>query len=395
MFNTRFLRYDEEKILVNSLPSLEIEENSEDLSISSERLEKAYGILFDAVKKGAVMGAAIQVGREARFLNPRVFGRRGLEPDSPTVEQDTIFLTASVTKPVAATAVMMLIERGELSLDDLVSKIVPEFSGRWKEKVSVRNLLTHTSGLPDMLPENRELRIRHASLDEFLEKIYTTPLLFEPGTNLSYSSTGIVVLGEIVKRLSGKPLPEFLDKELFKPLGMSDTSLGIDWNKVDRVSQVYIQPGNPDYGGPNDDYNWNSTYWRSLSHPWGGMFSTVSDLSKLLLMFLNEGKIGGQMIISPRTVKLMTSSQTNSMPHIPDDVKVSYSWGLGWTLKSPHNSWFGDLVSPATFGHLGATGCLVWADPEERLTCALLTNGGTEVYGLLSRFSNALVTSVF
>ena len=340
------------------------------------------------------MGAAVQVGREDRFLNPRVFGKRGLEPDSPAVEQDTIFLVASVTKPVVATAVMMLIERGELSLDDLVSKIVPEFSGRCKEKVSVRGLLTHTSGLPDMLPENRELRIRHASLNEFLEKIYTTPLLFEPETNLSYSSTGIAVLGEIVKRLSGKPLPEFLDKELFKPLGMSDTSLGVDWCKVDRVSQVYIKPDNPN-GGPNDDYNWNSAYWRSLSTPWGGMFSTVSDLSKLLLIFLNEGKIGDQMIISPRTVKLMTSSQTNSMPHIPDDVKVSYSWGLGWTLKSPHNSWFGDLVSPATFGHLGATGCLAWADPEEHLTCALLTNGSTEVYRLLSMFSNSLVASVF
>ncbi|MGD0330468.1 MAG: serine hydrolase domain-containing protein [Nitrososphaeria archaeon] len=379
---------------MNSLPSLEIVENSEDLSIPSGRLEKAYEILLDAVKKGAVMGAAVQVGREARFLNPRVFGKRGLDPDSPAVEQDTIFLVASVTKPVVATAVMMLIERGELSLDDLVSKIVPEFSGRWKEKVLVRDLLTHTSGLPDMLPENRELRIRHASLNEFLEKIYTTPLLFEPETNLSYSSTGIAVLGEIVKRLSGKSLPEFLDKELFKPLGMSDTSLGIDWYKVDRVSQVYIKPDNPN-GGPNDDYNWNSAYWRSLSTPWGGMFSTVSDLSKLLLMFLNEGKIGGQMIISPRTVKLMTSNQTNSMPHIPDDVKVSYSWGLGWTLKSPHNSWFGDLVSPATFGHLGATGCLAWADPEERLTCALLTNGSTEVYRLLSMFSNSLVASVF
>jgi CubicO group peptidase (beta-lactamase class C family) len=202
------------------------------------------------------------------------------------------------------------------------------------------------------------------------------------------------VLGEIVKRLSGKPLPEFLDKELFKPLGMSDTSLGIDCNKVDRVSQVYIKPDNPN-GGPNDDYNWNSAYWRSLSTPWGGMFSTVSDLSKLLLIFLNEGKIGDQTIISPRTVKLMTSNQTNSMPHIPDDVKVSYSWGLGWTLKSTHNSWFGDLVSPATFGHLGATGCLAWADPEEHLTCALLTNGGTEVYRLLSMFSNSLVASVF
>lgn len=203
----------------------EIIEKSEDLCISSECLEKAYGILQDAVEESAIFGAAVQVGRDSRALKPRVFGRRGLESNSPLVEPDTIFLTASVTKPVTATAVMILIERGEIGLDDPISKIISEFSGRWKEKVSVRHLLTHTSGLPDMLPENRELRIRHANLDEFLKVIYTTPLLFEPETNLSYSSSGFALLGEIVKRLSGKPLPEFLDEELFKPLGMEDTSL--------------------------------------------------------------------------------------------------------------------------------------------------------------------------
>jgi CubicO group peptidase (beta-lactamase class C family) len=341
------------------------------------------------------MGAAVQIGRDSRVLKPKVLGKRGPKPDSPLVEPDTIFLTASVTKPIVATAVMMLIERGQTHLDDPVSKIVPEFSGRWKEMVTIRYLLTHTSGLPDMLPENRVLRIKHASLDEFLEKIYVTPLLFEPGTNVSYSSSGIALLGEVVERLSAKPLPEFLEKELFKILNMNDASLGIDWNKVDRVSQVYIKDGNPDTGGPEDDWNWNSTYWRNLGTPWGGMFSTVSDMSKLLLMFLNEGKIGDKKVVSPRTVKLMISNQTTLMPHVPEDVKASNPWGLGWALKRSHNSWLGDQVSTATFGHLGATGCLVWADPEKLLTCVLLTNGGPEVYSILRMFSNALVASLF
>ncbi|MEM3018870.1 MAG: serine hydrolase domain-containing protein [Candidatus Bathyarchaeia archaeon] len=368
----------------------------ESLGFSSKNLGEAYEILGKAVKEGRIMGASIQVARRHGSLEPVAFGKRRLEPDAPPVEGDTIFLTASVTKPVTATAVMKLIEGGKLCLDDHVASIIPEFTGRWKEGVLIRHLLTHTSGLPDMLPENIELRRRHADLDEFLERIYKVPLLFEPGTNISYQSCGIALLGEIVKRLTGIPLAEFMRREIFVPLGMEDSSLGVDWRKASRVSQVNIPKESFEYGSLSDDWNWNSPYWWGFGAPWGGMFSTASDLTRFLMMFLNEGRLGSSRVLSPRTVRIMTSNQTILMPLIKEDVKRSNPWGLGWRLKAYGSlDWgFGDLVSSRTFGHIGATGTMIWADPETNLACTVLTNQPDIDRRILSRFSNALVASV-
>ncbi|MBS7609472.1 beta-lactamase family protein [Candidatus Bathyarchaeota archaeon] len=368
----------------------------ESLGFSSKNLGKAYEILGQAVKEGRIMGASIQVARSHGFLEPITFGRRGLEPDAPLVESNTIFLTASVTKPITATAVMKLIEDGKLCLRDHVTAIIPEFIGKWKEEVLVRHLLTHTSGLPDMLPENAELRRRHADLDEFLQRIYRVPLLFEPGTNISYQSCGFALLGEIVKRLTGIPLAEFMRQEIFKLLGMEDSSLGVDWRKVSQVSQVNIPKGSFEYGSLSDDWNWNSPYWWGFAAPWGGMFSTASDLTRFLMMFLNEGRLGSSRVLSPRTVRIMTSNQTILMPLIKDDVKRSNPWGLGWRLKAYCSlDWgFGDLASSRTFGHTGATGTMIWADPETNLACTVLTNQPDIDRCILSRFSNALVASV-
>jgi CubicO group peptidase (beta-lactamase class C family) len=368
----------------------------ESLGLSSKSLEEAYGILEKAVKEGAIMGACVQIARSHGALEPMAFGRRRLEPEGPPVESNTIFLVASVTKPITATATMILIERGKLCLDDPVAAIIPEFRGRWKERVLIRHLLTHTSGLPDMLPENRELRARHADLDEFLRRIYRVPLLFEPGTNISYQSCGFALLGEVVKRVAGISLAEFMQRELFKPLGMDDSSLGVDWNKASRISQVNIPQGSFEYGSLSDDWNWNSPYWWSFGAPWGGLFSTVSDLTRFLMMFLNGGRLGGSRVLSPRTVRIMTSNQTDLMPSIKEEVRRNNPWGLGWRLKAYGSlDWgFGDLVSPSTFGHIGATGTMVWADPETNLACTIFTNQPDVDRRIMSRFSNAIVASV-
>ena len=128
------------------------------------------------------MGCTLRISRDGEPLEPQAFGRKTIQGDSP-VRPDTMFLVASVTKPVTSTAAMMLVERGHIRLDDPVCSIVPEFGdGGPRDKILVRHLLSHTSGLPDQLPENRELRSRHATLDDFLKKIYRTPILFEPGT---------------------------------------------------------------------------------------------------------------------------------------------------------------------------------------------------------------------
>ena len=251
----------------------------EKIGLSSKGLERAYGLLEEAVAEGALMGAAVQVAKKGIALEPRCFGRRELDPQGAPVEPDTIFLVASVTKPVTATAAMLLVENGKLCLDDPVSSIVPEFGVKGKNAVRIRHLLTHTSGLPDQLAENEQLRARHAPLEEFIERTCEVELLFPPGTDVSYQSCGSAMLSEIVKRIEGIPLRELMGQALFKPLGMADTSLGAQQDKTQRISQVKIPEGSFQYGSREADWNWNSSYWWNFGAPWGGMFTTVKDMT--------------------------------------------------------------------------------------------------------------------
>lgn len=336
----------------------------EEIGLSSERLEGVYRSLESWIEEGTVPGAAISIARGGRFLEPRGFGRMGPEPDAAPLPPDAIFLVASVTKPVTATATMLLVERGKLRLDQPVMSVVPEFRTRHKDKITVRHLLTHTSGLPDMLPENEQLREQHAELDVFIRHIYDCELAFEPGTNVQYQSCGIAMLGEIVERIEGMPLREFMRREIFEPLGMQDTALGARSEMTPRIARVNI----PDFQhGTN--WHWNTEYWWTFGAPWGGMFSTVRDITIFCQMFLNGGTYGGRQILSPATVRAMTTNQLLAMPKLSSDAKARHAWGLGWSL-GPGN---GELSSPKVFGHGGATGTVVWADPEWDLICALFT----------------------
>ena len=345
----------------------------DEIGLSSIRLEKAYGLLTNAAESGKVMGGAVRISLKGEALETMTFGRRRLGDDAILVEPDTIFLTASVTKPVTSTAAMLLVERGDIRLDEPVSAIVPGFAGGARDKILVRHLLTHTSGLPDQLPENRELRSQHADLDEFIRRTYKTPTLFEAGTNISYQSAGMTMLMDIVQRVTGTKLAEFARREIFEPLGMDDTSYGVNQSKIERVSQVNVPRGSFQYGEAEaSDWNWNSSYWWNLGSPWGGLQSTPKDLVKFLNMFLNHGRGSDRQILSPATTRAMTSNQTRSFIDVPHEVRRNNPWGLGWEMKAPFNSRFGDLCSSRTFGHAGATGTLVWADPESSLACGSL-----------------------
>ncbi len=228
---------------------IELTDDPTDLGIATEAVDRATGLLDESVARGDLMGAALQVSRNGHVLVPKCFGRRTLAEDGPSVEPDTVFLVASVTKPIVAAAAMMLVERGRISLDEPVAELVPEFGQEGKGAVRVRHLLTHTSGLPDMLPENLDLRAEYAPLDTFVEHICRVGLLFEPGSRISYQSCGIAMLGEIVKRVEGVPIRTFLEREMFEPLGLSDTSLGMQAERRDRMSQVKIPGGAFEYGG--------------------------------------------------------------------------------------------------------------------------------------------------
>ena len=172
---------------------------------------------------------------------PSGHNQAGLRDDI-AISKDSIFLVASLTKPATCTAVVQLVEKGLLSLDTPVHSLLPQFVGGGREKVTVLHLLTHTSGLPDGIPENQEYRRRHATLVEFADRMCELDLLFEPGTAISYQSAGINLLGSIVHLVSGQPLPVYLRENVFRPLGMIDTTLGV---ASDRAKDREVAPPLP------------------------------------------------------------------------------------------------------------------------------------------------------
>lgn len=342
--------------------------------LHGKRLGRAYRVLEEAAQSKKIPGAAILVARHGVPMEPRCFGRMRPETDSLPIQPDTIFLVASVTKPVTVAAAMLLAERGKISLNDTVASIIPEFGNRGKDQIRIRHLMTHTSGLPDMVPENQKLREKQAPLKEFVRLMYDLELDFPPGTNIQYQSCGIAILGEIVERIEGASLPEFLHHEIFQPLGMNDTALGVRDLETDRIAHVntaYMGMGGVKMR--DTDWDWNKPYWRNFGAPWGGMFTTVSDMFRFCQMFLNGGEFEGVQVFKPETVKAMTTDQTTSMQAIPKSAKQD-AWGLGWRLQPEHGfAYFGDMISSGSYGHSGATGTLVWVDPVQELICVLFT----------------------
>lgn len=333
----------------------------EDAGLDPDRLDSAYRRLQGWAEDGSVSGSALAVARNGILVEPRGFGRRRALADVELMRPDAVFLVASVTKPVTAVAVLVLIERGFLSLSDRVGDVIPEFCGPGRDEVRIIHLLTHTSGLPDMLPENEELRQRHADLSTFVRHICECEMLFEPGSQVRYQSMGTALAGEVVERLDGRSLRQFAAEEIFTPAGMSSTALGLDERLAGRLADVDIPPYQQ---GTN--WHWNTEYWRSLGAPWGGMFSTVGDLLALLQCFLDGGACEGGRLLGRSTAAAMVRDQTARLGTLPPSHPDR--WGLGWRLGN-----WGDLASPASFSHGGATGTLVGADPETGLACAIFT----------------------
>jgi CubicO group peptidase (beta-lactamase class C family) len=350
------------------------------VGMSGAALDRTSGLLEAEVAQGRVGAASILVARRGTIVLHKGYGHLSTKPKASAVEPDSVYIVASITKPVTAVALMTLVERGKISLHDPVSTYLPEFQGGDRAKVRVLDLLAHTSGLPDMLPENTELRRAHAPLSEFVKRAYTTPLLFAPGSEFRYQSMGVLLAATIVEKISGMPLRDFERNEIFDPLGMKRSALGLGAMRIADTVQVL------DSG--ETSWNSNSEYWRNMGHPWGGMHTTTGDLAILLQTVLDGGEYAGKRILSPASARAMITDQ-NTRLHAP--------WGIGFALgRSTAWNEFGDLVSPAAFGHAGASGTVEWADPETGLICVVLTNRPLSVDGghFLRLVSNAVAASV-
>lgn len=363
----------------------------QDVGLDTDQLQRAYTLLERWCDADKMPSATLCVGRKGGVAEPRFFGRQKPEKDAPALRKDALFLTASITKPVTVTAVMMLVERGEVMLSDRVAKFVPAFAAEGKGEILVRHLMTHSSGLPDMLPDNIKMRMAHKPLSAFIEATCALKALYPPGTQVGYQSMGTAMLGEIVHQVSGKTIQEFLRKEVFDPLGMKDTSLGWQPEKKDRLA-IVRQPAEM----VGSDWGWMSPYWLGLGAPWGGMVTSPADFARFCLMTLNGGSLGKVRILSPASVRAMTSNQLVAMPQIPEEDRRCRPWGLGWRLNWPGTSAnFGDLLGPRAYGHWGATGTVCWLDPDTETFCILFTTQPQADEGrYLARICNMVAAAV-
>ena len=307
----------------------------------ASRFEEASRLVRGQTDSGAVTAAVLHVRRAGEEFS-RAFG---------AARVDLPFLIASPTKPMTVTAVLWLRDRRELALTDPVQKYLPEFRGDDRGAVTIRHLLTHTSGLPDMLPENTELRRQHAPLSEFVARTCRTPLLFQPGEKVSYQSMGILLAAAIVEKVTGDTMANVMARTIFAPLRMRQTSLGLGGRRIADTALCQVP------AAERSDWDWNSAYWRNLGAPWGGGHATAGDLVTFLEAFASpDGEL-----LTPASRHEMRTIQTGALHP---------SFGLGWQ-REPGT--FGKTCSPDTFGHFGSTGTTIWHDPATTTTCVVLT----------------------
>ena len=343
-----------------------------------------------------IAGAVTLVARKGVVAHHEAVGYQDLEAKTP-MRKDSIFQIMSMTKPVTGLAVMMLAEDGRLGLLDPVEKHLPEFKGikvsahrgesgpdasRLEEPTrpfTIRDLMTHTSGMGDYPPELEVYTKMDRSLEETISASAKLPLLFQPGERWSYSNPGIAILGRIVEVVSGKRYEHFLKERLFEPLGMKDTFFFPPAEKTSRIALVYrVENGRLErapatiLGGDSAKFRAGAKY----PAPDFALYSTATDLFRLHQMVLDEGVFEGRRYLSPASIRLMTTVHTGSL-------KAGWREGSGFGLTyEVVRDAMGTLLfrSPGSFGHGGAFGTDGWIDPSRRLLTILLIqrSGGAD-----------------
>lgn len=363
------------------------------------------------VDQGRISGAVTLVARHGAVAELDAVGWQDLEAKKP-MRTDTIFQIMSMTKPVTAAGIMMLAEEGKLALTDPVAKHLPEFRGQWlieardgenkrtlkrpSRPITIRDLLTHTSGMPSMPPESYKdlLSTLELTLAQAVTLYSQQPLEFEPGTRWMYSNPGIATLGRIIEVVSDQPYEKFLADRIFKPLGMKDSFFFPPEEKTGRISMLYDLDGGKlkragagALGGDPAKYRKGAKY----PCPECGLYSTASDLAAFYQMTLSGGTYNGQRLLSRTSVELMTTLQTGGLQagHAP-----GMGYGLAWAMvREPLGAL--SYRSIGTYGHGGAFGTEGWVDPKKDMVEVLLiqrSEGGddTERNALYSLAASAI-----
>lgn len=312
------------------------------------------------------------------------------------------YLVASITKPVVAMAVLQIVSDGQLRLNDRLCELLPEFDMPQMRSITIRHLLTHSSGLPDMLPENEQLRIEHAPREAFVSATARCRPDFSAGTDCRYSSMGIAALGAILEKLSRTSLPDLIEKNFFEPLEMKSSWLGLPDHSADSLMPTVIPSQLPIWQDSSSSWNWNSRYWRTLGAPWGGLITSAHDLGRFARMMLNHGMADStastaqKQVLSSLVVEAATQNQTDCMPDLPERTRRHQRWGLGWRLNwLNHAQVFCELLPESTFGHWGATGTMMWISRETGTWAVILTNMPYEQSSApMQRMSNQIASTL-
>lgn len=363
-------------VVLAFLPVVRAEEKSPALGRIRARMQ-------EFVSSQDISGAVTVVGRADGVLHHEAVGFQDLEAKTP-MTKDSLFRIASMTKPVTAIGIMILVEEGKVGLDDPVEKHLPEFKGQMliesktgndvklkkpQRPITIRDLLTHTSGLPGGYPSelgNVYLN-RDRTLQEAIRVMGKQPLVFEPGSKWAYCNTGIDTLGRIIEVASGKLYQDFLKERVFDPLGMANTTFFPTPEQLKRLAITYAK----DKDGkltPNQNSLIGLPADAKHPIPAGGLCSTGADLAQLYRMMLNKGTLGTTRIISEKSVAEMTRIQTGELRTGFVD---GMSFGLGWGVVHEPKG-VTAMLTPGTYGHGGAFGTQGWMDPKRDLFVVLL-----------------------
>ena len=315
-------------------------------------------VMDRAVRDSAFPGAIAIVGTRDGATVTYAAGRIDWPADAPRPDVNTLWDLASLTKVVGmTTAMMQLAEQDRVDLDAPVSRYLPEFTGGGKDRVTVRHLLTHSSGLPSWRPLYKEA----LTADTAMAIVYATPLDTVPGARMVYSDLGAIVAGKIVERVSGQPLDVYLERNVTGPLGMTNTMYRPDPSFLARIAPTEFDPWRQRLvrGEVHDE----NAYMLGGVSGHAGLFSTAADLARFARMMLNGGTLDGVRVLRPQTIAQFTAVQDPTLSHR----------ALGWETPSGRNS-AGHRMSARAFGHTGFTGTSLWMDPERGAFVLLLSN---------------------
>ncbi len=329
----------------------------EDAGMSAARLNAIDPVVAEGLAAGEMPGCVVVVGRRGKLVWRKAYGHRQVEPEPVAMTVDTVFDMASLTKPIAtATSIMLLVEAEKLQLDDPVAKHIAEFAAGGKEGITVLQLLTHQGGL---IPDN-SLADYNEGVEKAWEHLFALKPHVAPGTKFVYSDVGYLVLGELVRRLSGDDVHEFSQERIFAPLGMIETGFLPDAPLRRRAAPTEQRDGRWMRGEVHDP----RAYRLGGIAGHAGLFATADDLAVYAQMMLGRGQYAGVRILGEETVAAMARAYPVSAGRR----------GLGWDIKTGYSSNRGQSFSPRAFGHGGFTGTSLWIDPQREMFVIFLSS---------------------